>query len=145
MIFLDQLCLNEKLISSLIDKYTLACMRIKKGRWKSGEALMRDYYKALSKIKITDYQFNSIVLNYVNKEWFKMKTECPVKVDEQVRVHGIDYAKAFVRSTYWREDEDRWQINLRWEYVDGNPVAGDGSIVYSTDYQKIFFKHLEVN
>ena len=75
MIFSDQLCLDEKIISSLIDKYTLACMRIKKGRWKSGEALMRDYYKALSKIKITDYQFNSIVLNYVNKEWFKMKNE----------------------------------------------------------------------
>ncbi len=74
-----------------------------------------------------------------------MKTECPVEVGEQVRVQGIDYAKAFVRSTYWREDEDRWQINLRWEYVDGSPVAGDGSIVYSTDYQKIFFKYLEVN
>jgi hypothetical protein len=145
MIFSDQLCLDEKIISSLIDKYTLACTRISKGCWKSGEALMQEYYKILSKMKITDYQFDSIVLNYVNKGWFKMKTECPVKVGEQIRVYGIDYAKAFVRSTYWREDEDRWQINLRWEYVDGNPVAGDGSIVYSTDYQKIFFKHLEVN
>ena len=74
-----------------------------------------------------------------------MKTDCPVEINEQVRVDGIDYAKAFVKSARWLSDQDRWQIMLRWEYTDGTPVAGDGSVVYSTDYQKIFFKYLEVN
>lgn len=74
-----------------------------------------------------------------------MKTECPVEINERVRVQGIDCAKAFVKSTRWLSDQDRWQMLLRWEYMDGTPVAGDGSVVYSTDYQKIFFKYLEVN
>ena len=139
MIFSDQILLDEKVIDRVINIYSLACVRIKKGRWNSGAALMHQYYQTLSKINLTDSQFDSIVLNYVNKEWFHMKTECPVEIGEQVRVQGIDYAKAFVKSARWLSDQDRWQMLLRWEYSDGTPIVGDGSVVYSTDYQKIFF------
>ena len=74
-----------------------------------------------------------------------MKTECPVLVNERVLVDGVDYAKAFVKSMRWLSEQDRWQIILRWEWIDGTPMSGDGSVVYSSDYGKLFFKYLEVN
>lgn len=66
----------------------------------------------------------------------------PVKIGDQVLVERCSYAQAYVREIFWLADEARFQLNLSWKLA-GNDIGT--SKVYSNDYQKVWFKFLEVN
>lgn len=62
----------------------------------------------------------------------------PPRTGERLIVCGIRYAKAFVGSVEWRDDESRHVVHVRWE-------NGGTSRVYDHDEGDTWFRYGSAN
>ena len=60
-------------------------------------------------------------------------------IGDRIVVHGIDYAKAYVKNVTWNNDQYRWQIELEWDGGFGS------SRVYPDDENKVWFRYANAN